>query len=207
MVEPGDAGLGNSLRELCRQDKIFDQCISFFDKLAEQYPREKNLRYNAALAYVDNVPGHSILVQARLSTRSIDHVTAILEWQPNDWLALYIRGVNNIYWPSWYKRNALAITDLERCVQMAELAAASARQTYFALAYIVLGDALIKANREADAKNIWEKGMEYGAYTDQLQKRLALRGEELSDFINAVRARDVPVDTDISFMKSPNAAK
>lgn len=197
-ARPGDIVTGSRLRQLCRQDRILDRCIGFFDSLVERHPREANLRYNAALAYVDNVPGHSIVTQARLSTHSIDHATAVLDADPNDWFALYIRGVNNIYWPSWYRRNGRAIADLERCVQMAETGAE--RKPYHALAYVALGDALIKADREPDAKHVWRRGLAYGAFTDLLKTRLAKGGEELRDFIDAVRSRDVPVDTDISFL-------
>lgn len=203
---PDDVGLGNRLRQLCREAKIYNECIEFFERVVEKHPRDANLRYNAALAYVDNVPGHSILEQARLSTHSIDHVSAVLKERPDDWVALYIRGVNNIYWPSWYRRNSRAIADLEQCVRLSETAAAS-RKPYHALAYLALGDALIKADREAEARLIWRRGLELEGAAEQLQARLEKGSEELRDFIDAVRSRDVPVDTDISFLQSEHEVR
>jgi tetratricopeptide (TPR) repeat protein len=204
-TKPGDIVLGNQLRKLCRETKRYDECIDLFGELVKENPHNVNLRYNTALAYVDKLPGHSVLAQARLSTRSIEQMTAVLDVQPNDWLALYIRGINNIYWPSWYRRTGLAINDLERCVKLAEASPPAERMGYYALAYVALGDALIKAGREPDAKAVWREANKFVAWQDQLSPRLKKNGEELREFVDAIRSRDVPIDTDLAILLSATA--
>lgn len=204
-ASPGDLLTGNSLRRLCREQKSVDQCIEVLDRLAASHPAVDAIRINAALAYVDELPGHSLYIQARLSTHSIQHVSAILERDSSNWLALYIRGLNNLYWPLWYRRTDRAIADLKRCVQLSEELPSAQRKPYMALAYIALGDTYARLSQVEEARAIWTEGA--SRYTStQLQDRLRTPPAQLHERIESIRSREVPIDTDLRvFVSAPGA--
>lgn len=189
---------GSELRRQCREHEAVERCIEFFDALARRHPGVPAARYNASLAYVDNLPGLSLLSQARLSTNSMAHASAVLERAPDDWLALYIRGLNNLYWPLWYRRMDRAIADLERCTELSEALPAERRRPYMALAYLALGDAYARLERPNEARAVWSRGNEQVS-SEQLRSRLALAPEKVAAAVEAIRSRDVPIDTDVSF--------
>lgn len=195
---PDNLIAGNELRRKCREQNAVERCIKFFDDLAREHPSVRATRYNASLAYVDNLPGLSLLSQARLSTNSMAHASAVLESAPDDWLALYIRGLNNLYWPLWYRRTDRAIADLQRCTELSDALPAERRRPYMALAYLALGDAYARLERPNDARAVWRRGDELVS-SEQLRSRLALAPEKVAEAVEAVRSRDVPIDTDVSF--------
>lgn len=204
--QPEDIIAGNNLRRICREREMQERCIEFFEALAKKHPLAAATRYNAALAYIDNLAGHSLLTQARLSTNSIEHASAVLERIPSDWLALYIRGLNNLYWPTWYRRTDRAITDLTRCTQMSEALPPERRNTYMALAHVALGDAYVKAGKIEQARETWRRGMATHPSSD-LTKRLAIGVDALPETIEQLRSREEPVDTDIEFYASAQAGQ
>lgn len=195
---PDNLIAGIELRRKCREQHAVERCIKFFDELAQQHPNARATRYNASLAYVDNLPGLSLLAQARLSTNSMAHASAVLERAPNDWLALYIRGLNNLYWPLWYRRMDRAIADLKRCTELSEALPTDHRRPYMALAYLALGDAYARLERPSEARAVWSRGSERHS-SEQLRSRLALAPEQAAPAVEAIRSRDVPIDTDVSF--------
>jgi hypothetical protein len=205
-ASPGDLLAGNSLRRLCREQKSVDHCIEALDRVAAGHPAEDAIRINAALAYVDELPGHSLYIQARLSTHSIQHVSAILERDSGNWLALYIRGLNNLYWPLWYRRTDRAIVDLKQCIQLSEALPPPQRKPYMVLAYIALGDTYGRLSQIEDARAIWTRGA--SQYTShQLQDRLQMQPSLLHERIEAIRSREVPIDTDLKvFVSAPGAS-
>jgi hypothetical protein len=194
---PDDLLTGNELRRLCRQRKIPGRCADVFERLVKRHPNVPALRFNAALAYVDDLPGHSLLIQAKLSTNSMGHASAVLDHEPQNWLALYIRGLNNLYWPTWYRRTDNAIADLTRCIEISEAGPSSLKGTHAALAYIALGDAYVKQNKLDTAREIWTRGASLHG-VDELEQRLAIEPARLADTIEQIRSREVPVDTDLS---------
>jgi hypothetical protein len=195
---PDNLIAGIELRRKCREQNAVERCIEFFDTLAREHPGVRATRYNASLAYVDNLPGLSLLSQARLSTNSMAHASAVLESAPDDWLALYIRGLNNLYWPLWYRRSDRAIADLKRCTELSEALPAERRRPYMALAYLALGDAYARLERPNEARAVWNRGNEQVS-SEQLRSRLALAPEKIAEAVEAIRSRDVPIDTDVSF--------
>jgi hypothetical protein len=205
-ASPDDLLAGNSLRELCREQKSVDRCIEFLDRVAADHPAVDAIRVNAALAYVDELPGHSLYIQARLSTHSIQHVSAILERDSGNWLALYIRGLNNLYWPLWYRRTDRAIADLEHCVQLSEQLPPSQRKPYMVLAYVALGDTYARLSQIAEARATWTHGAsEYTSH--QLQERLQTQPSLLHERIESIRSREVPIDTDLKvFVSAPGSS-
>jgi tetratricopeptide (TPR) repeat protein len=197
---PLDVRAGNDARRACREARAVERCIGVFDELVRQHPHDRALRYNAALAYVDHLSGHTILRQGWLSTRSIDHVASVLADAPSDWTALYIRGLNNLYWPRWFGRTGRAVTDLTRCVEISEGLLAAERRAYHALAYVALGDAHAKAGRAQEARNVWRRGAERFPGRADLAERLALADDAGGAFVERVRDLEQPIDTDLSFL-------
>ena len=199
---PEDLLTGDALRRLCRERKVVTRCIELFDKVAAAHPRVPAVRYNAALAYVDELPGHSLLVQARLSTHSIEHVSTVLEQDPTNWLALYIRGLNNLYWPLWYHRTDRALADLGRCIELTRGLPIEQRRPYMTLAYLALGDTYVRREQINDALEVWNKGMDF-LPSDALRERLRIPPAELHDRIEKIRSRDVSIDTDLTVFSAP----
>lgn len=195
---PDDLVAGNELRRSCREHGWIDRCIEFFELLVRRHPDVRAAHYNASLAYVDKLPGLSLLSQARLSTNSMDQVSTVLTATPDDWLALYIRGLNNLYWPLWYKRTDRAIADLKRCVQISELLGPDQLKPYMGLAYLALGDVYARLGRVPEAQEAWRKGADRHPLAE-LTRRLALPAEQVASSVEAIRSRDVPIDTDVSF--------
>jgi hypothetical protein len=204
-ARPGDLLAGNSLRTFCRAQKSVDHCIEALDRVAADHPAADAIRINAALAYVDQLPGHSLYIQARLSTHSIEHVSAILAHDADNWLALYIRGLNNLYWPLWYRRTDRAIADLNRCIQLSEALPPPQRKPYMVLAYIALGDTYARLSQIDQARAIWTQGA--ARYASQLlQDRLQTQPGLLHERIESIRSREVPIDTDLKVFVSAQGA-
>jgi tetratricopeptide (TPR) repeat protein len=195
---PDNLIAGIELRRKCREQQAVERCIKFLDELVRQHPNVRATRYNASLAYVDNLPGLSLMSQARLSTHSMAHASAVLDRVPDDWLALYIRGLNNLYWPLWYRRTDRAIADLKRCTEISEALSPAQRRPYMALAYLALGDVYARLDQPGEARAVWSRGSERHP-SEQLRSRLALAPNQVAEAVEAIRSRDVPIDTDVSF--------
>jgi tetratricopeptide (TPR) repeat protein len=193
---PQDALAGDALRKVCREQKIVRRCIDFLDQLAEKHPTVDALVFNAALAYVDELPNHTLLVQGRLSLHSIEHVSGILVREPDNWIALYIRGLNNLYWPIWYRRSDRAIADLTRCTQLSRNLAPERRQPYMALSYVALGDTYVRLDRIDEALAVWKEGLSMYP-SKELRERIGTARPQLHDMIESIRSRDVPIDTSL----------
>lgn len=204
-IEPEDWVAGNELRRWCRAQKKLDDCVDFFEKVVAAHPAARGVRYNAALAYIDKLPGHSLLVQAKLSMNSIDHVTAVIETSPDDWLALYIRGLNNLYWPKWYRRAHRTAKDMQRLVDIAEMLPPDGRRSWMALAYIGLGDAYALLEQPEEALNTWRRGAALFKSVE-FTSRLTLASGQVERAIEEIRSREKPVDTDLQFYQPDRTA-
>ena len=196
---PDDIVAGNRLREICREQKIISECIDTLNELATIHPNNKNIRYHAALAYVDEVPGHTLFKQGWYSTRSMDHMSKVLENDPSDWNAFYIRGLNGIFWPLSFKRLPGAIRDLKKCIEISDSLPDGLKKSYHVFAYIALGDAYVKNGDLELALQIYAQGNEIQK-SKKLEKRLSLDNNKLSQYVKEIRDRNKPVDTDISFL-------
>ena len=205
-IEPDSWVAGNELRRWCRAQKKMDDCIDLFERVVAAHPTARGVRYNAALAYVDKLPGHSLLVQAKLSTHSIDHATAVIEASPDDWLALYIRGLNNLYWPKWYRRAQRTAKDMLRLVDIAEKLPPDGRRSWMALAYIGLGDAYALSDQPEEALETWRRGAALFK-SAELTSRLTLTSGQVERAIQEIRTREKPVDTDLEFYEPESTSK
>jgi len=196
-ASPQDMLAGDRLRQLCRQQRSIERCVEFFEKLSVRYPKTNAVQLNAALAYVDNLPHHTLFLQAAYSTHSIEHASAILQREPDNWLALYIRGLNNLYWPLWYQRTDWAIADLTRCTQMSRAARPEQRREYMALAFLALGDVYARLNRVPDAISTWKEGVNLFP-SPQLRQRLSAAPAAVHGLVEQIRNRDIPIDTGLA---------
>ena len=204
-IQPDDWVAGNELRRWCRAQKKVDDCVDLFEKVVAAHPTARGVRYNAALAYIDKLPGHSLLVQAKLSMNSIDHATAVIDNRPDDWLALYIRGLNNLYWPKWYRRAGRTAMDMQRLVDSTEKLPLDGRRSWMALAYIGLGDAYALLDQPDEALKTWRKGAAL-FNSAELTWRLTLASGQIERSIEEIRSREIPVDTDLKFYQTENTA-
>lgn len=202
-ADPQDVGKGNALRMHCLTFTRVDPCIDALKGLVKAHPEIDALRYNAALAYVDKLPGHTILKQGWYSTRSMNLVTPLLEADTSDWLAFYIRGMNHLHWPAWFNRTDDAIADLSQCLTISRNQRTLHKDNpYHVLAYIALGDAYAKDNQYAQARTTWEQARSLypGAEAEALATRLKQTDEALPEYINAIRDLNKPIDTDLGFL-------
>lgn len=206
LYNPDDLKVGDQLRALCvREDKI-DQCIDALNQLTEKHPDNKSLRYQAALAYVDAVPGKTLFRQGWLSTRSMKHVSRVIEADPEDWPAYYIRGLNAVYWPTSFHKLSGAIADLKRCLEISGAMPAGLRRPYHALAFIALGDAYVKADEISAARATYQQGAELFD-SNILRSRVVMSDQQLIDWVRDFRNTDSRVDTEISFLSSGGKEK
>lgn len=203
---PEDIEAGNKIRELCREKGEIPLCIDELNALVEKHPGNRLLRYQAALSYVDSVPGKSLYKKGWLSSRSQDHMTNVLESDPEDWTALYIRGLNNIYWPTSFRRLPKAISDLKMCVQISRSLPVGLQKPYHGLAFLALGDALVKNNQLGEAREIY--GLGHQIYESKIMReRMNFSDQDLQEVIKRYRDSDHPVDTDLSFLVDGGAER
>ena len=204
---PDDLKAGNRLREICRSEKSVPVCIKILNDLTQKYPKNKTLRYHAALAYVDQVPGHTLFKQGWYSTRSMDHMSEILKDDPTDWSALYIRGLNGIFWPNSFRRLPGAIKDLEKCIELSTHLPDGLKKPYHTFAYIALGDAHVKNGSIDQGLQVYKQGLEIHD-SKRLEKRVSFKtNDELIAYVLDVNDRNKPVDTDITFLLDGGLSK
>jgi tetratricopeptide (TPR) repeat protein len=174
---------------------------AFFAALAARKPTDEVL-LNLSLSHVDQMMGKSLLQQGNLSSRSQDAVEPIIKRNPRHWVAWYIRGLNNLYWPDWFRKASTAQEYLAKAVALHEQLGPVEQDEddKYALGYLALGDAYALLDQPAQAKQSWQQGLRFYPYVAVLRERLAIADAELHAKVRALRDADKPVDTDLSFM-------
>lgn len=163
--------------------------------------RSDAVLYNIALSYVDQLPGHNLLNKGYLSTASVRAVDEILQRRPADWLALHIRGLNNLYWPDWFGRASTARIDLGRAVEAGQrLLTEHPDEDGLAWSYLGLGDALALTDHPADARTTWAAGAGAYPYFPAFAGRIALADTEQHAAVRAERDSEKPIDTDLNHL-------
>ncbi len=203
---PDDLETGDELRNHCRSENISTECIEKLNELTEQYPKNKFLRYQAALAYVDEIPGHSLFRQGLLSSRAMGHMTEVIDWEPNDWSAYYIRGLNGLYWPTLFRKLPRAIKDFQFCISLSNKLPKGLLKPYHIFAYIALGDAYVKDGDVIKGREVYRKGLGFFK-SNELRNRIKMNPDELVKFVTELRHTDQRVDTEISFLLDGGADK
>ena len=174
---------------------------AFLAALVGRKPTDAAL-LNLSLAYVDQMAGKDLLRQGHLSTRSQEAVEQIIKRDAKNWAAWYIRGINNLYWPDWFRKAPLAKEYLAEAVALHERLALVEQDENdrYALGYVALGDAYALLDQPAEARKIWEKGQRAYPYVALLRERLSLADTEQHAKVRAARDADKPVDTDLAFL-------
>jgi len=204
---PDDIHTGDRLRKHCREHNENLKCIGALNKLVKSHKKNRILRYQAALAYVDELPGHTIFRKGWLSTRSMNHVSEIIKYDEADWPSYYIRGLNGVYWPLIFRKMSAAIVDLEKCVELTEDMPEGLRKPYNALAFIALGDAHVKNGDVEAGRDVYERGIKIFRSSAKLKSRLEMSSSQLTEYIAEIRHADTRVDTDISLLVTGGSEK
>jgi hypothetical protein len=196
----------NALRLRLKADGKQALAQSFLMALAERKSTEAAL-LNLSLAYVDQMMGKNLLQQGNLSSRSQEAAERLIKRDDGHWVAWYVRGINNLYWPDWFRKAPLAQECLAKAVAIHErLSPAEQDESdHYALAYLALGDAHALLDQPAEAKAAWAKGRRAYPYVAVLRERLAIPDGELHAAVRAVRDADKPIDTDLAFLWRPLA--
>jgi hypothetical protein len=193
-----DAALLNDLRLGLKAAGRGEDARRLLAALADRR-RSDAVLYNFSLAYIDQLPGHNLLGKGYLSTASVRLADEILARRPGDWLALHIRGMNNLYWPDYFNRSPTSKADFERAV-----AAGRSRLTEraeddgLAWSYLGLGDASALLDQPAEAREVWSEGARAYPYFEPLAARLALADGEQHARVRDARDSEKPIDTDLT---------
>jgi hypothetical protein len=174
---------------------------AFFAALAKRKPTNPVL-LNLSLAYVDQMMGKNLLQQGNLSTRSQDVAEQLIKHNAHPWVAWYIRGINNLYWPDWFGKASLAREYLAEAVAIHGRLSPpeQAGNDMYALGYLALGDAHALLDEPAKARQAWQQGARVYPYFARLGERLKLADGDLHAAVRAARDANKPVDTDLAFL-------
>lgn len=206
-LEPKNLKFGSDYRMKCIALEEFDWSIQFFEKLVkenEKLAKEKKeikeekeifeLHIQLGMAYVDKMPTVARVSQGILSNRSIREFTTVLEHDPKNWAACFGRAMNYLYWPRIFNKSTNAIEDFQKCM---ELQRETNLESYYVRSYIGLGDAYVKNNQTAEAKEIWEQGIKLFPDNEELKIRVATPEKDMLALVEKKRALGTRVDTNL----------
>lgn len=187
-ITPDNHVLLNKLRMVMLKQGLTNEYIDFL----KQFETNKNIKLHLALAYVDLLqdPDLGTAALGQRSTQSIIILNEILDENPNNLLARYARGVNNLYWPSGLKRTEKAIQDLAFCVAIAEKYA-DLKFPLFEDFYITYGDALIKEGKFKEGRAVWERGYKQFPSSKELEMRQTADDSQSLKIVEKIRGIDI----------------
>lgn len=198
---PGDIRLGNFYRATAVTAKLFDRPIKFLLSLSESlHPAPDGLRFNLAFAYIDKIPVVGPMGAGFLSKRAIKQFQAVLDQEPDNWIANYGVGMNYLYWPEYFEKNDDSMRFFEKCM---ELQAKQPQLPHFVLTPIRLGDAYAKVGQVEKARAAWRRGLEAFPGFADLTSRLALSD---ADTVSIIKEMYNPnnsigdINTDVSIL-------
>ncbi|KOR31474.1 hypothetical protein TI04_00530 [Achromatium sp. WMS2] len=190
----------NSLRMQLKAANKSSIAQDFFTALAARQDTDAVL-LNLSLTFVDQIPGKNLLRKGYLSTMSQNVATKLTRRDPNHWIAWYIRGLNNLYWPAWFKKAKFARDYLQHAIDVRTsiLAATPDHNDMYAFNYLALGDAYGMLGQLDLARKTWELGQLTYPYVDIFKPRLELPGTSIYAAVLAARDSDQPIDTNLTF--------
>lgn len=194
--------------------------VSLFHQIAHTLPDgSATVDLQLGLAYVDLMIHEGGREQkARLSSHSIESLSAALKRQPYMVGALYARGLNYLYWPTIAGKLPLAIRDLKLCISLSRLTEFHERPPIiFAEAYLALGDAYVKladtSFRSVERRALldaarwwWAAGLSQFPQFGPLEERLAVEPEQLPSYMDAARGLETYINTDLDLLWSQSTA-
>lgn len=184
---PDNHVLLNRLRIIMLKKEKTEEYITFIQGL-----ENSNVKLHMALAYVDLLQDVDLGTAAlgQRSSQSILILTEILEDNPNNLLARYARGVNNLYWPSGLQRTEKAIQDLAFCVAVAEKFP-DIDFPLFESFYITYGDALMKEGKIKEGRAVWKKGLKQFSNSHELEIRNRSSEQQAMKIVEKSRGIDI----------------
>lgn len=191
--DPSNVRYANEYRKAAIKGKDFDRSLKFFEKLANEHPDSANLHLNFGFAYVDKIPAAGSITQVILANNALTQFTKAVELKP-DWINLYTRGVSYLFWPKVFNRAPNGVADLEQALKIQKK---ESRQGYHAKTYIALGDAYWKTDQLDKARATWQEGLKLFPDKAELKTRLAQKGDDLKNTIEANFDPNKRVDTDL----------
>ncbi len=191
--DPDNLRYGSDYRQAIIRSKEFDRALKFFEQTLLQHPRSANLHLNYGFAYVDKIPVAGSITQVILANDALTEFGKALELQPS-WIAYYTRGTSYLFWPKIFKRAALGVADLQRAM---EIQKSGKRHGYQVKAFIALGDGYWKTDDLEKARAVWAEGLKEFSTSTALKQRLALKGDELKNLIEAQFDPGTRVNTDL----------
>jgi tetratricopeptide (TPR) repeat protein len=173
--------VGNYYRAIIRERNYQDRAIRFFKQIiAAAKEVENGTHFNIAFAYIDKIPLVGPMGAGFLSKKSIAQFREVLNREPDNWIANYGIGMNYLHWPDYFEKNEDSISYFQKCLALQQN---QERKPYHLLAYIRLGDTLVKLNQIKKARAVWEKGLNEFPKHPDLEARLALNDKKLSKAI------------------------
>ncbi|MBO8162748.1 MAG: hypothetical protein H0Z34_03385 [Brevibacillus sp.] len=166
----------------------YQEAIDFFSSLDQNVPEVK---LQKALVYVDMLQekGVGTAWLGQRSTLSIRELNEVLERNPNDWMAHYARGLNNLYWPAGLQRVEKAIQDLSFCLAaLRHLGDESI--PFWPQVYEAYGDALVKNGDVDGGYAVWKDGLRQFPESEGLSKRVAAGKEQALELVKEERGID-----------------
>lgn len=192
--EPNNLRLGAEYRQAAIDAEAYDRSIEFFESLTAERPRAANAHLNLGFAFVDKVPTVGSITQVILAQRALEAISEAVELNPT-WISLYSRGAAYLFWPKVFGRAPDAVADLERALEIVQRE--SEKRDYHVRTYIGLGDAYWKADQPDKARATWRQGLELFPASAQLERRLGLDGEELTEYLGDQLDPSKRVDTSL----------
>ena len=197
--------LASSYRARCAAYDQHDRSIKFFLDLLAKKPNDQRVRLELACAYVDKIPTcggmAAIVSKGTLARKSLDQLDAYLAADRDSWVGYYTRGMNHLHWPRALLHSDDAAKDLTRCLELQERGRKPKDKPYYLRPYVSLGDALAKAKKYDQAREVWRRGQKTFPNSPELKERLAIKDDaQLLKYVESQRSLEKPIDTDLSFL-------
>ncbi len=180
-------------RKAAIKGKDFDRSLKFFEKLSNEHPKSPNVHLNFGFAYVDKIPVAGSITQVILANNALTQFSKAVELDPN-WINLFTRGVSYLFWPKVFNRAPMGIADLEQALKVQK---SGPHHDYYVKAYIALGDGYWKTDQLDKARSTWQEGLKLFPNSQELKTRLAQKGDDLKNTIEANFDPNRRVDTDL----------
>ena len=194
-AEPENLKLAADYRQRVIALGQYDRSIKFLEKLAAKPGAGTNAYLSLALAYVDKVPAAGAIKQLYLGRDAMDALTHALARDPNNLVALYVRGLINLYYDRLvFKRTQKGVDDLEQARRML---AGRPPEAYHARIFMSLGDGYFRLDKLDVAKAAWAEGLQHFPEAGPLKARTSLTGMDLRRVIDQTLDPNTRVDTSL----------
>ena len=124
-----------------------------------------------------------------MARRSLSQLDAVLERDPQNWVALFSRGMNHLHSPRARTSAERAIRDFESCLAL-QASGAIEPHDHFVLPHVRRGDAYATVGDLEAARRVWRQGLLEFPGHESLGYRLSLDDESLARFVEGERSLD-----------------